>query len=71
MRRAARNARQAGHEQPPVAYDGRRKDVVWAQPTLTAEIEYRAWTDDGKLGYASYKGLREMRDSAAVYCIET
>lgn len=45
--------------------------MVWAQPTLTAEIEYRAWTDDGKLGYASYKGLREMQDSAAVYCIET
>ncbi|WP_315859122.1 hypothetical protein [Rhizobium leguminosarum] len=28
---------------------------------------YRAWTDDGKLRYASYKGLREVQDNAAVY----
>ncbi|SCB37579.1 non-homologous end-joining DNA ligase [Rhizobium hainanense] len=54
----------------PIDYDGRRKNVVWAQPTLIAEIEYRAWTDDGKLRHASYKGLREVQDNAAVYEIE-
>ncbi|TAU52520.1 ATP-dependent DNA ligase [Rhizobium leguminosarum] len=52
---------------PPVSYGGRRKNVVWAQPTLIAEIEYRAWTDDGKLRHASFKGLREVQDNAAVY----
>ena len=57
-------------KKPPIVYAGRRKDVVWAQPTLIAEIEYRAWTDDGKLRHASYKGQREVQDNAAVYKIE-
>ncbi|MDP9813970.1 ATP-dependent DNA ligase [Rhizobium tibeticum] len=35
-----------------------------------AEIEYRAWTHDGKLRHASYKGLREVQDNAAVFNIE-
>ncbi|MGO6699279.1 non-homologous end-joining DNA ligase [Rhizobium ruizarguesonis] len=52
---------------PPIQYGGRWKDVVWLQPTLIAEIEYRAWTDDGKLRHASFKGLREVQDNAAVY----
>lgn len=52
---------------PPVKYAGRRKNLVWVQPTLIAEIEYRAWTHDGKLRHASYKGLREVQDNAAVY----
>lgn len=51
---------------PPVVYDGRRK-IVWVQPTLIAEIEYRAWTNDVKLRHASYKGLREKQDNAAVF----
>ncbi|WP_183908978.1 non-homologous end-joining DNA ligase [Rhizobium sp. BK226] len=44
-----------------------KKGAVFVQPTLIAEIEYRAWTDDGKLRHASYKGLREMQDNAAIY----
>ncbi|TCM78620.1 ATP dependent DNA ligase-like protein, partial [Rhizobium sp. BK068] len=52
---------------PPVSYAGRRKNLVWVQPTLIAEIEYRAWTHDGKLRHASYKELREVQDNAAVY----
>ncbi|MGO8093251.1 non-homologous end-joining DNA ligase [Rhizobium leguminosarum] len=55
---------------PPIAYAGRRKDLVWLQPTLIAEIEYRAWTSDGKLRHASYKGLRDRQDNAEVYEIE-
>ncbi len=51
----------------PLPYSGARRNVVWLQPTLIAEIEYRAWTDDGKLRHASYKGLREEQDNAAVY----
>ncbi|AHF83711.1 ATP-dependent DNA ligase [Rhizobium leguminosarum bv. trifolii WSM1689] len=52
---------------PAIKYVGRRKNVVWLQPTLIAEIEYRAWTDDGKLRHSSYKGLREVQDNAEVY----
>ncbi|MGO7903669.1 non-homologous end-joining DNA ligase [Rhizobium leguminosarum] len=55
---------------PPLQYTGTRKNVMWLQPTLIAEIEYRAWTEDGKLRHASYKGLREVQDNAAVYEID-
>ncbi|WP_327207963.1 non-homologous end-joining DNA ligase [Rhizobium johnstonii] len=44
-----------------------RKGAIFVKPKLIAEIEYRAWTDDGKLRHASYKGLREVQDDAAVY----
>jgi len=40
---------------------------VWVQPTLIAEIDYRAWTHDGRLRHASYKGLREVQDDAAAF----
>ncbi|SEI14949.1 bifunctional non-homologous end joining protein LigD [Rhizobium tibeticum] len=43
------------------------KNYVFAQPTLIAEIEFRGWTDDSNLRHASYKGLREVQDNAAVY----
>ncbi|MBY5516199.1 non-homologous end-joining DNA ligase [Rhizobium leguminosarum] len=33
---------------PPLPYSG-SADVIWVQPTLIAEIEFRAWTSDGKL----------------------
>ncbi len=52
---------------PAIRYSGRRKDLVWIKPTLVAEIEYRAWTHDGKLRHASYKGLREVQDNAAIF----
>ncbi|MBP2487282.1 ATP-dependent DNA ligase [Rhizobium leguminosarum] len=52
---------------PAIRYAGRRKDVVWLQPSLIAEVEYRAWTDDGKLPHTSYKGLREAQDEAIIY----
>ncbi|MGO7022907.1 non-homologous end-joining DNA ligase [Rhizobium johnstonii] len=55
---------------PVLEYNGQRKAVVWLQPTLIAEIEYRAWTEDGKLRHASYKGLRELQDNAAVFELE-
>ncbi|MGM4915460.1 non-homologous end-joining DNA ligase [Rhizobium sp. 768_B6_N1_8] len=45
------------------------KNYVFAQPTLIAEIEFRGWTDDGNLRHASYKGLREVQDNAAVYAL--
>ncbi|WP_409564053.1 hypothetical protein [Rhizobium sp. RHZ02] len=51
---------------PPVSYSGRRKNLVWVQPTLITEVEFRSWTQDGKLRHSSYKGLREVLDNAAV-----
>jgi len=54
---------------PPVPYSGKRQ-VVWVQPTLIAEIEFRQWTPDTKLRHAAYKGLRERQDNADIYRID-
>jgi bifunctional non-homologous end joining protein LigD len=52
-------------KQPVVPLKG--KYLVFAQPTLIAEIDFRGWTHDGSLRHASYKGLREVQDNAAVF----
>jgi bifunctional non-homologous end joining protein LigD len=52
-------------KRPPVAYAG-KADIVWVHPTLIAEIEFRAWTADGKLRHPAYKGLRDRQDNADV-----
>jgi bifunctional non-homologous end joining protein LigD len=54
----------------PVVDTGRKRNAVFIDPKLVAEIEYRAWTHDGKLHHPSYKGQREEQDSAAVYELE-
>jgi bifunctional non-homologous end joining protein LigD len=46
------------------------KGLVFVEPTLVAEVEYRAWTLDGKLRHASFKGLRDAADAAEVYQLE-
>lgn len=43
------------------------KNIVFVQPTLIAEIGFRGWTKDGSLRHASYKGLRQVQDNAAVF----
>jgi len=53
----------------PAVDTGRKRNAVFVRPKLVAEIEYRAWTHDGKLRHASYKGLREEQDEAGVYQI--
>jgi bifunctional non-homologous end joining protein LigD len=36
----------------------RRGKVTWVKPRHVAEVEFRAWTSDGRLRQASYKGMR-------------
>ncbi|WP_431692159.1 ATP-dependent carboligase [Rhizobium giardinii] len=45
----------------------RKGSVVWAEPQLVAEVEYRGWTSDQKLRHASYKGLRDPDENGDVY----
>ena len=47
----------------------KRKNAVFTDPLLVAEVEYRAWTDDGKLRHASFKGIRQREDEASVFDI--
>jgi bifunctional non-homologous end joining protein LigD len=37
----------------------RDRQVVWVEPVLAAEVEYRTWTAEGLLRQAAFKGLRE------------
>jgi bifunctional non-homologous end joining protein LigD len=43
-----------------------RKGVVWTEPELVADVDYRGWTADGQLRHASFKGLREDKDPRSV-----
>ncbi|WP_430252195.1 ATP-dependent DNA ligase [Neorhizobium sp. DAR64860/K0K1] len=43
------------------------KSAVYVEPIIAAEIEYRAWTGDGKLRHASFKGVREASDEITIY----
>lgn len=55
---------------PAVDTGKKRRDAVWIKPELVAEIEFRAWTADGKLRHASYKGLRETADADDVFAFD-
>ena len=43
-----------------------RRNVRFVEPRLVAEVEFRAWTGDGVLRHASFRGLREDKAPAAV-----
>ncbi len=49
---------------------GAEKGVVWVEPRLVGEIEFRDWTGDRMLRGASFKGLREDK-SADEIILET
>ncbi|MCO6187524.1 DNA ligase D [Rhizobium sp. L1K21] len=43
-----------------------RRDLVYVEPQLVAEVEFRAWSADGNLRHASFRGLREDKPAEAV-----
>ena len=43
-----------------------RKGVVWTEPKLVADVNYRGWAADEQLRHASFKGLREDKDPRSV-----
>lgn len=45
----------------------RGKNLIFTEPLIVAEIEFRAWTGDAKLRHASFKGMREAADHAEVF----
>jgi bifunctional non-homologous end joining protein LigD len=44
----------------------RFKNVVFVEPRLVADVEYREWTADGRLRAPAFKGLRDDKDPREV-----
>jgi bifunctional non-homologous end joining protein LigD len=42
------------------------REVHWAEPRLSARVDFAEWTASGKLRLSSYKGLREDKDPREV-----
>ncbi len=42
------------------------RNVTYVRPELVAEIEFRAWTADGHLRHASFRGLREDKPAGDI-----
>ncbi|WP_296578525.1 DNA ligase D [Phreatobacter sp.] len=47
------------------------RGVVWVEPMLAAEVEFRGWTGDGLVRQAAFKGLREDKPVAEIVREET
>ena len=43
-----------------------RRDLHFVKPELVAEVEFRAWSADGNLRHASFRGLREDKPAGEI-----
>ena len=62
--RGQHHGRLAGGEAPVPRPDA--KDLRWTEPQLVAEVEFTAWTRDGRVRHPSFNGLREDKAAKAV-----
>ncbi|WP_437941983.1 DNA ligase D [Sorangium sp. So ce341] len=51
---------------PAFAGAPRMRGVHWVEPKLLAEVQFSAWTRDGRLRHPSFEGLREDRTPESV-----
>jgi bifunctional non-homologous end joining protein LigD len=56
-------------EKPAVA-GATKKGMRWVEPAIAAEVAFRAWTGDGKLRHASFKGVRDDADAGEIYQLD-
>ncbi len=45
----------------------RARGAHWVSPIVVGEVQFRAWTADGRLRHASWRGLRSDKGPAQVY----
>ncbi|WP_365886657.1 non-homologous end-joining DNA ligase [Ensifer sp. SSB1] len=53
------------------AVDLKRKGAFYSKPLLVAAVEYRAWTQDGKLRHPSFKGVLPLNGKTKVCVVGT
>lgn len=44
-----------------------RKNAVWLEPELVAQVNYTEWTSDGRMRHPSFQGLREDKPASEVH----
>lgn len=51
----------------PIVIDEKIKDARWTTPKIAVDVEFFEWSDDGKLRFPKYMGLRE--DKSPFECV--